>query len=188
MSDSDRRRLLELFREPLAENDVITTPDALSDVVGELPAGAPAYQGAATRSVTSESGSRQWGMQMLAIGLVCIIVSLVVVIACLLRRPSDPPRVQGHEKDDYEDDEEVMQITSHIPVVTGPGPGAGGEQRPPRVQGGLPHMSQMRPDSVHARGPSHSKNTDPKASTGAPRDEDDEDDEDDPMFQPLDED
>lgn len=204
MSETDRQRLLELFRKPLEDGDVLSTPDVVgvggdggppllppadsSGPSGAVAFGSPNYQSSTAASAGATLSVPTW---VVVVGVGVVVMILLGVIAYLLvtqqsesgSKDGDAPGHRGHEADD-DYDEEVADLTEN----DGPPPptikesvGAGlAERRMVPSQRGMPQMPQMRPN-MQVGGAEDSR------PAAAPRAGGHGGDEGDPMFQALDE-
>ena len=191
-SEADRKRLLNLFRAPLEEGDILNNPDVLSHTesapqgfapVSLSPHEGPVYGTSATTVAPSSVSGRTMVTLVVIVVLIGIIVYLLVTMR--YRVVTDERMLQSRSKaildDDEEEDDEVMQITNYVagelPVEVSSEEIA--KKHMARAQRGMPQMGQMRP-SNHAPG-NASGRSDAESATKLRRHEGDND----PMFQTL---
>lgn len=199
--EEDRKRLLELFRTPLEEGDVITNPEVLATQTAiplgpSMPSGSrnapdPVYQGSGGAKGAPDATPSPSMPLILGVGFVVVLCLLGVIAWLLLRHPepeASPGRPSALDRDadeEEDDDEEIAGITAaagkpraramtggSIPIREAP------TARPPPTRGAGPPAGRMRPVDLY--------NDDAKAAAPQARRVDlpDPGDED-PMFQSL---
>ena len=204
--ETDRKRLLELFRGPLSQDDVLQTPDVLSaDAVSAgTPFSAasradpayPAYTGSARDHLTTPSAPSFGIGYLVGVGIIVLLLGIIVYLLVFRHEvPSDAPRRRVLDDDNEEDiDGEVAGITDTIsnigslPVseTTSDEEDASqlGDMAMKRATRGMPQMGQMRPANLQTGGgggatskpPQHGMGGDHKDGGGGLAD---------PMFQTL---
>ena len=203
-SEADRKRLLDLFREPLSGDDVIRTPDALSSAEAAFPP-PPHLASLNTASYGSSapshppypahpphppptSLSQTFGIShLVGIGVILLLLGLVAYL--LMRETSAPPPTTTRTNRMLtDDDDEIAAITDgmedagdvgDVPIQSG----EVGEIALKRAARGMPQMGQMRPANLQSGG-----GTAGAGGSGAhvPRTKRAVAEDDDPMFQELD--
>ena len=180
-SEDDRRRLLELFREPLQDTDVLRTPEVLSDDVdARLRPSDPTYGRSAP---TVGGGGAGWAGTALLVLAVALAVGAAVFLA--MRGSAAPGVEEAGRKgsaaalpsltEEEGEDDEVARITARGEDEALAETGAPTTAAPRQGQRGVPHAGQMRPTHFGSLG--GGGKPPPKAKRV--------DEEDDPLFQPL---